>query len=191
MQLNCLALPVVMSLGLTGCETVENFSSTLEMEVSGEVLTLNGIINTRALGQFDAVLAENPQVQLIILDQVEGSTDGDVVAEMGYLIRDLGLATRMNANSAVYSGGVDLFLGGVDRVVMPGAIVGVHEWATGFGTGGRDIPRDSNQHEPTRGYIADMLGSDAFYWFTLEAAPFDGVHEMTRAELVQFGVVTR
>ncbi|WP_107844462.1 alpha/beta hydrolase [Litoreibacter ponti] len=180
-----------MALALVaGCGTVENMSQTLDMRVDGEVLRLDGVINSRALRQFVSVLDENPGVAVVVLGRIDGSTDDEVVAEMGYTIRDIGLATRMDASSEVYSGGVDLFLAGVDRVVAPGAVVGVHEWQTGFGSA-RDYPRGARQHEPTRGYIEDMLGSDAFYWFTVEAAAFDEVHVMSRDELERYGVVTR
>jgi hypothetical protein len=34
------------------------------------------------------------------------------------------------------------------------------------------------------------LGSDAFYWFTLQAAPFDGVYLMNRGDMIRFGLIT-
>ncbi len=175
---------------MTGCGTVENMSQTLQLQVQGQSLRVDGIINTRALRQFVDVLDNNPALSEVVLGKVEGSIDDDVVAEMGYTLRDHGLDTRMESTSEVFSGGVDLFLAGVNRTVAAGAVMGVHEWQSGFGSG-RDYARSSEQHEPTRGYIQDMLGSDAFYWFTLEAAPFDEVHVMTRNEMIKYGVVTR
>ena len=175
---------------VTGCGTVENMSQTLQLQVQGQALRVDGIINTRALRQFVEVLDDNPALTEVVLGKVEGSLDDDVVAEMGYTLRERGLATRMLSNSEVFSGGVDLFLAGIERTVAAGAVMGVHEWQSGYGSA-RDYARGSNQHEPTRGYIQDMLGSDAFYWFTVEAAPFDEVHVMTRGEMIKYGVVTR
>jgi len=175
---------------VAGCGTVENMSQTLQLRVEGQTLRMDGIINTRALRQFVNVLDDNPALTEVVMGRVDGSLDDEVVAEMGYTLRERGLATRMEASSEVYSGGVDLFLAGVQRTVAAGAVVGVHEWETSFGSA-RDYPRGSKQHEPTRGYIEDMLGSDAFYWFTVEAAPFDEVHAMTRGEMIEYGVVTR
>ena len=180
----------LLMLLLAGCGSVENSRQTLNMEVRGEVLALNGIINTRALGDFRELMAENPHIRMVQLEDLQGSLDDISVVDMGYEIRDRGLATRMISTSKVYSGGVDLFLAGVDRQITPGAEVGVHEWESNLGRA-RDYPRNHRQHEPTRSYIEDMLGSDAFYWFTLEAAPFDSVHLMSRAELLRYGVVTR
>lgn len=176
---------------LAGCGTVENMSQTLHMQVEGEVLRLDGTINSRALRQFVQILDNSPAVNLVVLGEIDGSLDDEVVAEMGYTLRARGLSTQVTASSEVFSGGVDLFLAGVDRVAAPGAVLGVHEWQTGFGSSARDFPKGSRQHEPTRGYIEDMLGSDAFYWFTIEAAAFDEVHVMTRSEMIKYGVVTR
>ncbi len=184
-ELACVAL-----LGLVGCGTLENMSQTLDLQVDGQVLRLDGIINSRSLGDFVDALDENPDVRIVELGQIEGSLDGEVVAEMGYTIRDAGLATRLESGAQVFSGGVDLFLGGVDRRVAPGAILGVHEWESGLGRA-RDYPRDDPEHEPTRGYIEDMLGTDAFYWFTINAASFEEVHVMTREEMLRYGVVTQ
>ena len=37
----------------------------------------------------------------------------------------------------------------------------------------------------------DMLGADDFYWFTIEAAPADGIHIMSNEEIARFGLVTQ
>jgi hypothetical protein len=142
------------------------------------------------LRQFTQTLDDNPALREVVLGDVEGSIDDEVVAEMGYALRERGLNTRMTADSEVFSGGVDLFLAGVERSVAAGAVMGVHEWKSGFGSA-RDYPRNSSEHDQTRDFTEDMLGSDAFYWFTIEAAPFDDVHVMTRNEMIKYGVVTR
>lgn len=175
---------------LAGCGTVENMSQTLQMRVEGQVLHMDGIINTRALRQFVQVLEDNPGLSVVAFGDIDGSLDDEVVAEMGYVLREQGLATRMGAGSEVFSGGVDLFLAGVERTVAAGGVVGVHEWQNSYGSA-RDYGHGSRQHEPTRGYIEDMLGTDAFYWFTIGAARFDEVHVMSRSELIKYGVVTR
>ena len=169
----------------------ENLSKTLEISVSGDAVRLEGLINSRAYGQFKRVLGKNPQVMRVILGNIEGSSDADDVVDMGYLIRNRGMTTEIAPGAQVYSGGVDLFLAGVRRSVGAGAEVGVHDWETGFGTRGSEISRSSRKHEPTRTYIEDMLGSDAFYWFTLQAAPYDGVYLMNRNEMISFGLITQ
>ena len=70
-----------------------------------------------------------------------------------------------------------------------GASIGVHSWRNGYREGS-SYPPSSSEHDLTRDYIADMLGNDAFYWFTLQAAPSDEIHEMTAAEIARFGLLT-
>lgn len=41
-----------------------------------------------------------------------------------------------------------------------------------------------------RSYIEDMLGNDAFYWYTVEAAPADGMHFMTHEEIEAYNMIT-
>jgi len=93
------------------------------------------------------------------------------------------------ATSQIDSGGVDLFLAGVERTMQDGARIGVHSWSDGTNDA-TDFPRDSLEHDQNRQYIEDMVGSDDFYWFTIEAAPASSIYEMTNDEIVRFGLLT-
>ncbi len=183
-------LSLVLFLVITACGVVENASDGTRMRVDGDWLLLSGTITSRTPAAFERMLAENPQVNTVVETQVDGSIDGEATIAMGYRIRALGLNTHLLADSIVDSGGVDLFLAGRRRTIAPGASIGVHSWRNGYREGS-SYPRNSPEHEMTRGYIEDMLGSDAFYWFSLDAAPSDGLHEMTAAEIARFGLVTR
>lgn len=175
---------------LAGCLGPQNLSDTLTITPEAGRLRLDGIINARAPSEFSAALKANPDVTEIYLGQIKGSVAPVAVARMGRAIRARGLTTRMDARSAVFSGGVDLHLGGARRIVAPRATVGVHDWVNSYGEQGRDFRRDAQAHEPTRGYTAEMLGTDAFYWFALNAARHDQVHFMTRAEMQRYGLIT-
>ena len=120
---------------------------------------------------------------------MQGSIDDEAVLDMGYLLRARGLDTHLQSDSGIYSGAVDLFLAGVRRTMVRGAEIGVHAWADGFGEGA-SYPRDAWEHRANAAYTADMLGDDAFYWFTLQAAPSSGIHIMTRGEIARFGLLT-
>ncbi len=181
---------LALGAGIVACNGPENYSDTLTITPQGNQLRLDGIINARAPSAFIDALKANPGVTEIYLGQIKGSVDPVAVARMGRLIRAQGLSTRMDARSAVFSGGVDLHLGGARRIIAPGATVGVHDWVNSFGEQGRDFRPDAEAHEPTRSYTAQMLGSDAFYWFALNAARHDQVHFMTRAEMRRYGLIT-
>ncbi len=143
---------------------------------------MRGEITSRTPAVFAAVMAQNPQVTTLVLQDMPGSLDDEAVTGMGYDIRARGLATALQSDSAIHSGAVDLFLAGVRRTMVEGAEIGVHSWADGFGEG-RDYPRDAPEHRANRAYVRDMLGSEDFYWFSLQAASSDQIHIMNTDEI--------
>jgi len=182
---------IITALGLLGgCHVLGNMQETTRFEVQGERLLMNGDINSRTYDQFMTVMADNPQITVIVEQDMPGSMDDDTMIKLAYKVRALGLNTYLEADSEIYSGAVDLFLAGVQREAEPGAVIGVHSWSGPFGVEAMDFPRGAAAHEQNRKYIEDMLGQDDFYWFTIEAAPADGLHIMTRAEVARFGLLT-
>ncbi|MDF3457615.1 hypothetical protein HKX54_03080 [Sulfitobacter sp. M57] len=178
-----------LALLVLGCAVADNAVDRTTMQLDGARLVLNGEITSRTPAHFIAALNANPQVQVIVPFDMAGSTDEEAVYRMGDAIRNRGLDTHLTAESEIYSGAVNLFLAGNRRTIEPGAILGVHSWADGFGEGS-NYPRDAGEHAGNVAYTRAMLGSDAFYWFTLQAAPSDGIHVLTQAEITGFGLVT-
>ncbi|MEW9918546.1 hypothetical protein AB2B41_02945 [Marimonas sp. MJW-29] len=183
------ALVGAVLLFAAACAVVENATDRKEMRVEGARLFIRGEVTSRTPARFDALLAANPQLREVVLEDMSGATDDGAVLGMGYRIRDRGLTTRVPAGGEIFSGAVTLFLAGDPRIVAPGAVLGVHDWEDGFGRGS-SYPRDAREHAANVAYVRYMLGSDAFYWFTLQAAPPDGIHVLTRAEMMRFGVLT-
>lgn len=162
---------------------------TTSFRVDGDTLIMNGEIYSSTLDQFEDVIDANPQITTLREVTVPGSNDDDTMIALAYRVRELGLNTELLARSEIYSGGVDLFLAGVERRMEVGATIGVHSWSDGVNDA-VDFPRTSPEHDQNRQYIEDMLGDEAFYWFTIEAAPADGMYEMTPAEVVKYGLLT-
>lgn len=156
-----------------------------------DVLLMQGTINSDTPDQLNAILRAEPQIQTIVLLQCLGSSDDEANFPMARGVRERGLNTHLTAESEIYSGCVDFFLAGYARTMEPGARIGVHSWYDDDDEmDGVDYPRDAPDHELNRRYVEDMLGTDAFYWFTLEAAPADGMHYMTYDEIARFGLLT-
>lgn len=166
-----------------------NMVETTEFRVEGDTVLMSGDINSKTLDQFEAVIAAHPNIKTLVELDVPGSLDDDTMIALAYRVRELGLNTHLTSSSAIYSGGVDLFLAGVRRTMEPGARIGVHSWSDGQREA-VDYPRDAPEHEQNRRYIEDMLGDDAFYWFTIYAAPADGIHEMSAIEIERFKLLT-
>jgi hypothetical protein len=183
----------VCLVGLSGCNALEsaylNWIETTDFTVDGSDLLVEGVINSRSLNSFNAVIADAPQVQRLVLLEVPGSVDDDTNLALGHRVRDLGLDTHLTADSEVHSGGTDLFLSGVRRSMEDGAIMGVHSWGEG-NLAATDFPKDDPIHSVYVDYMERMLGDGEFYWFTIEAAPVEDTHALTRAEIQRFGILT-
>lgn len=176
-----------------GCEplalTAMNMVELTEFTVDGPTLYMSGEINSKTETQFAELIAANPQITTLVECEVPGSIDDDTMIALSYRVRELGLDTHLTSESEVASGGVDLFLAGVKRSMQAGARLGVHSWSDGT-RDAADYPRDAPEHDANRRYIEDMLGDDAFYWFTIYAAPAEDIHWMTRTEIAEYAVLT-
>lgn len=162
-----------------------------EFTVDGEMLFMNGEINSKTPKQLKKIIEDNPQVKTIVMLIVPGSNDDDANFPMARWIREKGLDTYLTKDSVVASGGTDLFLAGNKRTMEAGAKIGVHSWKDmGTGKEAKDIPKDSEEHEMNRKYIEDMLGKDDFYWYTIYAAPANDIYFMTDEEIVKYNMVT-
>ncbi len=162
--------------------------------VQGNRAYLNGTLGKRTFNQVVDLMTSHPEVDTIVEENVPGSIDDETNMETGRLIRKFGLNTHVPADGEISSGGVDLFLAGVKRTLEKGARVGVHSWGTGDPNGltARDYPRDAEEHKAQLSYVTEMLGESGpdFYFFTLDAAPFDGMHYMTDEEIARWKLTT-
>jgi hypothetical protein len=187
-------MAAILITGVTACDQMAvvaiNQFETTEFTVQGDKLLMAGIINSKTLDQFNAVYAAHPNIKTLVELDVPGSADDDTMIALAYRVRSLGLNTHLTSKSEAHSGGVDLFLAGVRRTMEPGAQLGVHSWNDGKREA-KDYPRSAPEHELNRKYIEDMLGDDAFYWFTIYAASADDIHIMTPAEIRKYRLLTK
>lgn len=180
----------ILTLALIGCDPSFHDVVHARFDVRGSRLIMNESITAQTPARFDAVIAANPGIRTLVLQDVPGSTDDDALFALGYRVRKLGLATHVTATSEVHSGGVDLFIAGVRRTMEPGARFGVHSWTDGVSEA-TDYPTTSLQHFKSRKYVRKMLGDESFYWFTINAAPADGIHLLSPREIRRFGLLTQ
>lgn len=187
-----LCLLTILGLLAMACSSTTNdgVEQSAEFTVEGVTATMTGVIDSSTPAAVRSLLADNPEVVTIIMQDVPGSADDEANLEASRLIRAAGLGTHLNADGQVASGGVDFYLAGSDRTFDEGASFGVHSWADGNGTEGKDIPEDDPQHRLYLDYYDEIGISEDFYWFTLEAAPAADIHFMTAAELQTYGFAT-
>lgn len=162
--------------------------SGARFEVEGTRAHMNGTIGPTTPGRVLELLLLHPEVDTIVLHDVPGSLDDEANLRAATWIHRHGIATHLTADSEIASGGTDFFLAGVRRTADGGARIGVHSWA-GPGESGADLPRDHDEHERYLEFYRAVDIDEAFYWYTLEAAPPQDIHWMTSEELERFDVL--
>ena len=160
--------------------------------INDTTVTMNGVINGRTEDRFDKLISDHPKINTIILEDCPGSKNDDENLRVSKKIYDQGINTMLRSNSEIASGAVDLFLAGNKRSYEPGAKVGVHSWSGG-GKTATDYAEDHENHKPYIDYYkyVGMTEEEAkdFYFFTIKAAPADGIHWMTEEELEAYNFV--
>ncbi len=162
----------------------------VEFVVSGEKAIMTGIINSDILERIADLIADNPQVHTIVMQDVGGSVDDEANLIAARYVRKKGLNTHIPADGMIASGGTDFFLAGVRRSADPGAKIGVHSWDATDGLVGSSLSKDHPDHQSYLAYFREIGIPEEFYWYTLDAAPPDGMHWMTEEEVIQYTITT-
>ena len=163
-----------------------------EFKIAGDQAFLSGTLGTITYHQLKHIIKNNPEVKTIVFNRVDGSINDEVNMHTGRILREAGLNTKVLSDSDIASGGVDLFAAGVERVVEKGAKLGVHSWE-GDGLQANKIPKDHPAHQYQLRYFRQMLGEKLgpdFYFYTLNAAPADGMHYMSDQEIKDWKLAT-
>jgi hypothetical protein len=157
-----------------------------------EKLLLFGGLGTRAYNQIFDLVHHHPEVKTLVEGHISGSINDDINMQTGRLVRKHKLALHITKTSDIASGGVDLFCSGIKRTMEDGAKVGVHSWSDEKGTEAGKLPIDSKLHLAQINYFTEMLGSPIgkkFYFYTINAAPADGIYQMNRAEMKAYNLL--
>lgn len=185
----------VLALMLGGCASapVAQNSPTNEDELSiyveDDAAYISGMLTSELPRQLKGMLVEHPNVTDLVLVDVPGSLDQAATMEAARLIRRLGLNTHIARTGYVLSGGVDLFLGGVNRTIGSGAGVGVHSWRD-TSEWGSAVDLANPVHASYVNFYLSMGVPERFYWFTLDAAPAERVYFLSPEEIYDYQLVT-
>jgi len=175
---------------LSACAGSEYRRDITDTFVEGDRLYIAGTLNARTYQEIEDQLLQHPEVNTLVLEDIDGSIDDEANLQTALLIHSAGLDTIVPADGIIESGAVDLFCAGRNRIAERGARIGVHSWADGDGVEGGKISRTSDEHQIYLDYFGAVACPVAFYWFTLEAAPADSMHYMTETELIKYQVAT-
>lgn len=172
------------------CDELVDDVDAARFEVFGDEAEMVGTIDASTPCRVRELFADHPQVEVIVMVDVPGSADDEANFEAAQLVHERGVTTLVPADGEIASGGVDFFAAGEERIVEAGGELGVHSWATGDGLEGADLPRADPEHDVYLDFYAAIGIPEEFYWFTLDAAPADGIHPMTEDELLTYGIAT-
>ena len=174
----------------TGTFDTSPTEESLTLQVDGTRAIFRGVIDGTTPAKVSALINNNPEVKTIVLAYGPGSDDDAANLEAALLVRQAGLGTCVPANGEINSGAVDFFLAGAIRRLDATSFVGVHSWADGNGTEGADLPQNHPDHQMFLDFYQQIDISADFYWFTLQAAPAAGIHNMTAAERTTYNMET-
>lgn len=184
-----------LALLLSACASMDNQevseTESIAFEVEDNTAYMSGILSSSLVEQLTAFLAENPNVTDLVLVDVPGSVDQQATMDAARLIRRLGLNTHIATTGYVLSGGVDLFLGGVERSIGAGAGVGVHAWSDGTRVKASSANVADPIHATYVNFYLEMGVPERFYWFSLTAAPADRVYFLSPEEVYDFQLATK
>lgn len=159
--------------------------------ISPTVAELSGETDSATPAQFRAMLAAYPHLGLIKMLECAGTVDDEANLAVARMIRKAGISTHVPAGGSVRSGGVELFLAGVQRTHERGAEFGVHSWEDNEGHQARDVAASDPVNLEYVSYYQSIglpkATAQAFYAFT-NATPADQIHYMTESELARFQI---
>lgn len=164
----------------------------LQFKVTGQKqATLNGIICSGSLDAYYNMLATFPFIEKFNIETIAGSADDETNLLLSTTLHQDGINTHLKAGGMIASGGTDLFLAGVKRSAEDTEPkIGVHSWSDSEGRAGNEIPRDDAEHQSYLNYYQAIRIDPEFYWYTLNAAPAENMHWMTRDEITRYQVLT-
>lgn len=158
-------------------------------------IVLDGVINSSAFKDFKKIIDEHPNIKVLEIVNCDGSINDDVNLELANYVYQQGFNTHLNDNGLIASGGTDLFLAGHIRTLGENTRIGVHSWGDGKDIQATDFPKEHNYHKPYIEYYQSVGFSQKeakdFYFFTINSAPANDVHWMTKTEIKKYNLITQ
>lgn len=144
--------------------------------MDGDRAALVNVTDANSPAQFAAMLMDHPGIKIIEMVDCPGTEDDLANLRLGRMIHERGLATYVPKGGSVRSGGVELFLAGVQRYADPAAEFAVHSWQDDTGLQAHDYSDSAPENRRYIEYYRQMgmspIEAEAFYEMT-NSVPFD------------------
>ncbi|MCZ2721435.1 alpha/beta hydrolase [Marinomonas sp. 15G1-11] len=175
---------------ITSPSHIKFVNEQLSFVVEGNTAYVSGVLGHESKQELSRFIQKNPNISTLALVDIQGSLDQQATMETARLIRRLKLDTVIVRTGYVVSGGVDLFLGGVNRTIESGAGVGVHSWLDMYGVDPQELNMADPIHATYVNFYLEMGIPERFYWFSLDASPPERVYFLSPEEIYDFNLVT-
>ena len=152
-------------------------ANLMELIPSGDSVFVSGEMNTDSADGLAAVIEANPEIKRVVFVDATGETGGPGGIRMGRVIRNAGLRTHLRNDSRVSGGAVDAFLGGTQRTLEDGAMVGALK-----GQAGNDMHLI---------YVEEMTGGAGYARYAYQFGGRRRPRPMTIAEIGAMAVISR
>ncbi len=185
---------VIAAMAIIGFMTFKDmtkpYEHSLSFEVKGQRAIVRGGTDSRSHNLVKDFVRENPEVKMLVLQDMPGTQDMDTNRRVVMDIRAAGLRTHVPADGYIASGAVDWFIAGSPRTIKCGARIGVHSWGTKTGERGDQTFYDGQ--ERTQRYFLSKMGVDPdFYEFTRAAAGPDDIYWLTVQDMLRYRLIDK
>lgn len=169
-------------------------NATFQFHVSGNFAVAYGVIGSSTPAVVQDLINNHPAVTTIIMYACPGSEDDNANLQASTLLHNANYKMYLPVDGWVASGATDMFLAGTTRVIdATYDPVGVHAWSDGQNDA-TVYPVGHAFHQPYIDYYVNVgfttQEAEDFYYFTIYAAPANGIHWMTNAEMNQYKIRT-
>jgi hypothetical protein len=162
-----------------------------------KTVVMNGEITSSSFDNFKKLIAQYPDITQINIKECGGSNDDNTNLKLSHYVYGRGINIHLMDNGMIASGGVDFFIAGVKRTKGKNIRIGVHSWGgeddSGKTVTATDFPVGHKHHLPYISYYKSVgftqKEAEDFYYFTINAAPFNSIHWMTEAEITKYKLV--
>lgn len=159
------------------------------LHIQNDELIINGVLGKTFYKSFKTIVLNNPQIKTVVFNRVPGSINDEWNVKSCLLLHENKLNTKLTDSSMIASGGVDLFISGIERTGVKESQIGVHSWRD-LKKDGSEYPRNSSEHKLFIDFFEKIDIDTSFYWFTLRAAPAKDIHWMTADEVNKYHLFT-
>ncbi len=177
-------------LSFSSCEKeIDSTDFGIFSTLNDSTVVMNGVIDANTPEYWENYVTTFPNTHYMVMKDCPGSDDDESNLQVARKVRQQDIAIHLPAEAEIASGAVDFYLAGTKRTRESGSKIGVHSWSDGTNDA-TAFPVGDEEHLSYIQYYKEMgfsqADAEAFYYFTINAAPAEDIHWMTDAEIEQY-----